>query len=58
MAELRPLVPAKHNGFMEHNKEFGALVADFAGACFQNAHAIRKTARADSVKTLSSGAES
>ena len=56
-AELKSLAPAKHNGFMEHNEEFTALVADFAGACFQNAHAIRKTARTDSLKTLSSGAE-
>lgn len=47
-AELAPLAPAKHMGFMEHNEEFGTLVADFAGACFQNAQAIRETAHTDS----------
>ncbi len=56
-AEITPLAPAKHMGFMEHNEEFAALVGDFAGACFQNAPAIRKAARADSVTILSSGAE-
>lgn len=47
-AELAMLAPAKHNGFMEHNQEFGTLVADFAGACFQNARAIREASHADS----------
>ena len=32
-AELTPLAPAKHMGFMEHNTQFAALVGDFAGAC-------------------------
>jgi pimeloyl-ACP methyl ester carboxylesterase len=36
-AELTPLVPAKHMGFMEHHTQFAALVDDFAEACF---HAV------------------
>jgi pimeloyl-ACP methyl ester carboxylesterase len=34
-ADLTPLVPAKHMGFMEHHSQFAALVGDFAGACLQ-----------------------
>jgi pimeloyl-ACP methyl ester carboxylesterase len=33
-AELTPLVPAKHMGFMEHHTQFTALVDDFAEACY------------------------
>jgi pimeloyl-ACP methyl ester carboxylesterase len=36
-AELTPLVPAKHMGFMEHHTQFAALVDDFAEACFHAA---------------------
>jgi pimeloyl-ACP methyl ester carboxylesterase len=36
-AELTPLVPAKHMGFMEHHTQFAALVDDFAEACFHRA---------------------
>lgn len=39
-AELRPLAPAKHMGFMEHNQEFATLLADFAEA---NLHATPAT---------------
>ena len=36
-AELTPLIPAKHMGFMEHHTQFAALVDDFAEACFHAA---------------------
>jgi pimeloyl-ACP methyl ester carboxylesterase len=36
-AELTPLVPAKHMGFMEHHTQFAALVDDFAEACLHAA---------------------
>jgi len=36
-AELTPLVPAKHMGFMEHHTQFAALVDDFAETCFHAA---------------------
>jgi pimeloyl-ACP methyl ester carboxylesterase len=37
-AELTPLIPAKHMGFMEHHTQFAALVDDFAEACL---HAVQ-----------------
>jgi pimeloyl-ACP methyl ester carboxylesterase len=36
-AELTPLVPAKHMGFMEHHTQFASLVDHFAETCF---HAV------------------
>ncbi len=41
-AQLTPLVPAKHMGFMEHNKQFAALVADFAEDCLPTASSSKK----------------
>lgn len=32
-AEITPLAPAKHMGFMEHNTQFAALVSDFTESC-------------------------
>jgi pimeloyl-ACP methyl ester carboxylesterase len=32
-AELTPLAPAKHMGFMEHHTQFAALVQNFARSC-------------------------
>ncbi len=42
-AEITPLAPAKHMGFMEHNQRFAALVGDFAGACLRAAPSGEKT---------------
>ena len=41
-AELKPLAPAKHMGFVEHNQEFATLLADFAEATFHMAPAMPK----------------
>jgi hypothetical protein len=32
-AQLAPLQPAKHMGFIEHHEEVGELVRQFASAC-------------------------
>ena len=42
-AEITQLAPAKHMGFMEHNRQFAALVGDFAGACLRAAPSGEKT---------------
>jgi pimeloyl-ACP methyl ester carboxylesterase len=43
-AELTPLVPAKHMGFMEHHTQFAALVGNFTEACLHAAPLAEKTA--------------
>lgn len=52
-AEIALLAPAKHKGFMEHNKKFAALVGDFARNCFQHAPAVQKAVPSDNT-TVSS----
>jgi pimeloyl-ACP methyl ester carboxylesterase len=39
MAQLAPLMPAKHMGLLEHNERFAELVRNFAVSCFQDAPA-------------------
>ena len=51
-AELTPLVPAKHMGFMEHHTQFATLLGEFAETCLSPASFGEKTVAGGSAEKV------